>query len=60
MCVLGGAFLECNEEPQWEERCGNLRSGVAETSVSLWEVLSGAQDGFLDRATQELWAGVVS
>lgn len=51
---------ECNEEPPWEERCRNVRSGVAETSVSLWEVGSGARKGFLDRATQVLWAGVVS
>lgn len=58
-CVLGVGGV-CHEEPQWEEGCGELGNGVAETSVNLWEVLSGALKGFLDGATQVLWAGEVS
>lgn len=49
---MGEVELGCNEEPWWEEGCGNLGSGVAETSVSLWGVLSSARNGFLDGATR--------
>lgn len=48
---MGEIELGCNEEPWWGEGCGNLGSGVAETSMSLWGVLSGARNGFLDGAT---------
>lgn len=58
--AMGEVELGCNEEPWWEEGCGNLGREVAETSVRLWEVLSGVQKGFLDGTPQVFWAGVVS